>query len=143
MDTNYAVAPGEYLQEWLDDKDLTQQQLADALGSSRNHVNELLHGQAPVTSETALRLERVTTIPKDSWQRYEAAYRADLARLRDDERLAGYVDQIDASAAAYLRAHGFTDATRAAPGRLLPAGDDRRIPARAARSRRQRRSARG
>ena len=32
MDSNYAVAPGEYLQEWLDEKETTQQQAAELLG---------------------------------------------------------------------------------------------------------------
>ena len=38
--TNYAVAPGEYLEEWIDDHDLSQQRVAELLGSSRKQVNE-------------------------------------------------------------------------------------------------------
>lgn len=79
--TNYAVAPGEYLGEWIDDEGLSQQAVADLLGCSRKQVNELVNGRAPVTQETAIRLERVVGIPVDSWLRYEAAYRADLARI--------------------------------------------------------------
>jgi len=39
--------------------------------------------------------ERVVGIPTDSWLRYEAAYRADLARIADQETLAARVDDID------------------------------------------------
>ena len=39
MEPNYAVAPGEYLQEWLEDSGTTQQQAADQLGYTRKHVN--------------------------------------------------------------------------------------------------------
>lgn len=82
-DTNYAVAPGEYLEEWIDAQGFSQQHVADLLGSSRKQVNEIVNGRAPVTSDTAVRLERVVGIPADAWLRYEAAYRADLARIAD------------------------------------------------------------
>ncbi len=117
--TNYAVAPGAYLEEWIDEEGLSQQQVADLLGSSRKLVNEIVNGHAPITSETARRLERVVGIPAESWLQYEAAFRADLARITDEQNLAAHVDQIDSSAAAYLRSIGATHATRREPGLLV------------------------
>ena len=117
--TNYAVAPGEYLAEWIDEEGLSQQRVAELLGASRKQVNEIVNGRAPITQDTAIRLERVVGIPADSWLRYEAAYRADRARIADRENLAGHVDDIDANAATYLRAVGATTATRRDPGRLV------------------------
>lgn len=117
--TNYAVAPGEYLEEWIEGHDLTQQQAADLLGSSRKQVNEIVNGRAPVTSETALRLERVVGIPAGTWLSYEARYRADLARIADEESLADHIDEIAPSAATYLRGIGATTATRRHPGKLV------------------------
>lgn len=111
MDRNYAVAPGEYLSEWLDDERFTQQQLADRLGWSRKRVNEIVGGRAPITAEAAIQLERVTRIPVDSWLRFETAYRADLARLHDTEQLRTDFDIVDARLAKYLRALGVTTAT--------------------------------
>lgn len=66
-----------------------------------------------------MRLERVVGIPADSWLRYEAAYRANLARIYDQENLAVHVDEIDANAAAYLRTIGATRATKKTPGKLV------------------------
>ncbi|MFT9663697.1 HigA family addiction module antitoxin [Mycobacteroides abscessus subsp. abscessus] len=117
--TDYAVAPGEYLEEWIDEQGLSQQQVADRLGVSRKHVNELVNGRAPVTQDTAIRLERVVGIPASAWLRYEAAYRADLARIADQENLAQHVDKIDPSAVTYLRSMKVTTATRAKPGQLV------------------------
>ncbi|MEU4709875.1 HigA family addiction module antitoxin [Nocardia salmonicida] len=117
--TNYAVAPGEYLEEWIDDQGLSQQRVADLLGCSRKQINEIVNGRAPITYETAIRLERVVGIPAASWLRYEAAYRADLARISDQENLAAHVDKIDSNAIAYLRAIGATNATRKTPGVLV------------------------
>jgi addiction module HigA family antidote len=117
--TNYAVAPGEYLEEWIDEQGLSQQRVADQLGCSRKQVNEIINGHAPVTNDTAIRLERVVGIPADSWLRYEAAYRADLARIADQENLAAHLDEIDPNAVAYLRSLGVTKATRRTPGALV------------------------
>lgn len=117
--TNYAVAPGEYLQEWIDDEGFSQQHVADLLGCSRKQVNELVNGRAPVTADTAMRLQRVVGIPAESWMRYEAAYRADLARIKDHEDLASHVNEIDPVAATYLRSIGATKARRTDPGALV------------------------
>ena len=117
--TNYAVAPGEYLEEWIDEQGLSQQRVADLLGCSRKQVNEIVNGRAPVTNDTAIRLERVVGIPADSWLRYEAAYRADLARISDQENLAAHADKIDPNAVAYLRRLGATKATQRTPGALV------------------------
>lgn len=117
--TDYAVAPGEYLEEWIEDQALSQQQVADLLGSSRKQVNEIVNGRAPITSETAMRLERVVGIPAKTWLKYEALYRADLARIADEQELASHADSIAPSAASYLRTIGVTEATKKAPGRLV------------------------
>ena len=117
--TNYAVAPGEYLEEWLEDQEMTQLQCADRLGCSRKLVNEIVNGRATVTSDTALRLERVTRIPASSWLRYEAAYRADLSRIADEANLAAYADCLDPQAAKYLRKIDATSATMRDPGQLV------------------------
>lgn len=117
--TDYAVAPGEYLEEWIEDQGLSQQQVAERLGVSRKHVNEIVNGHAPITHDTALRLERVVGIPAGAWLRYEAAYRADLARIADQENLAGHIDDIDSNAVSYLRSLGATSATRAKPGQVV------------------------
>ena len=117
--TNYAVAPGEYLEEWIDDQGLSQQRVAELLGSSRKQVNEIVNGRAPITSDTAIRLERVVGIPAKTWLRHEALYRADLARIADEEALADHADEIAPSAVTYLRGIGATAATKRSPGRLV------------------------
>lgn len=117
--TNYAVAPGEYLEEWIDDHGLSQQRVAELLGSSRKQVNEIVNGRAPITSDTAMRLERVVGIPARTWLKYEALYRADLARITDEESLADHADEIAPSAVTYLRGIGATNATKRSPGKLV------------------------
>lgn len=79
--TNYAVAPGEYLEEWGIERGVSHQRVAILLGWSRERLIEFGEGLVPVTDDIANRLENVTGVPADSWLRYEATYRADLARI--------------------------------------------------------------
>lgn len=119
MGTNYAVVPGMYLQEWLDDEQMTQQALADRLGISRKTVNGILKGTQPISQDTAIKLERVTSIPRDSWIRLEAKYREDLARLEDELKMASSVDIITPPLGKFLRDKGLTTATKRNPGKLV------------------------
>lgn len=113
MATNYVVAPGEFLQEWIDEEGngITQAELAQQLNVSRKLVNEIINGKAPITPDTAIKLGRVTSIPSDAWLRYEAQYQNDRARLRDDQQLRQHEDIVTTQLAAYLRKIGATTAT--------------------------------
>jgi len=64
-------------------------------------------------------LERLTGIPTNSWLRFEAAYRGDLARIEEQESLAVHASKIPAGTAKFLRGIGATTATMRTPGRLV------------------------
>jgi HTH-type transcriptional regulator/antitoxin HigA len=81
-DTDYAVAPGETLRELLEERDLSQRDLARRTGLSPKHVNRLLRGLVPLRVDVAVRLERVTGTPARFWNGLEATYRSDLERIR-------------------------------------------------------------
>lgn len=117
--TNYAVAPGGYLAEWIEDNHLTQGEVATRLTCSRKQVNEVVNGHAPITPDFALRLERLTGIPSHAWLRYESQYRSDLARLGDERALADHADHIHPKAVRYLRSLGVLSATKSKPGKMV------------------------
>jgi len=84
--------PGEMLREdFLPDYDLTVKELAEAIGVSRQSVNELLRERRALSPEMALRLSRLFGNSPEFWlnaQRavdlWEAgrAIRADMRRIR-------------------------------------------------------------
>lgn len=60
--------PGEILRyEFLEPLNLTQQQLADAIGVTRVRVNELILGKRSITPDTAFRLARFFNTTPDFW----------------------------------------------------------------------------
>ena len=84
---DYAVSPGDVLEEHREAAALTQAELAKRLGFSTKHVNRLLAGLEPVTPETALKLEAVFGLPARVWLALEARYREHLARKAEHASL--------------------------------------------------------
>jgi HTH-type transcriptional regulator/antitoxin HigA len=77
---DYAISPGDTLRETLAEIGMSQADLADRANLSPKHVNQIIHGLAPITHETALAFERITGVPARVWNALEAAYRDSLAR---------------------------------------------------------------
>jgi len=90
-DTDYAVPPGETLQELLEERGMSQRELALRAGLSPKHVNKLLHGLVPLSADVAVRLERVTGTPARLWNSLEASYRSDLQRIQSKRDLSADV----------------------------------------------------
>lgn len=81
-DTNYAVAPGEYLEEWMDDHGKTREYVADRMVIEPGRVDRIINGTEQLTSYLRQQLHALTGIPERIWERQEAQYRADLKRLQ-------------------------------------------------------------
>ena len=107
---DYAVSPGDHIAEWLDDQGINAAELARRLDVTPKHVSELLSGKAPLSATVALGLERVTGIPARIWNRFEAGYREDLARLAETDRLAAQYDRAKQFPLRYLRQWKFISA---------------------------------
>ncbi len=82
LQSDAAIPPGELLHEELETRNMTQKQLAQAMGRPPQLVSEVCRGKKEITAETALDLERVLGIPANFWMNLEADYRLALARKR-------------------------------------------------------------
>lgn len=68
MSEREPVSVGEMLkQEFLEPLNLSQGQLAEAMGVPRKHVNELCNNRRAITADTALILARVFGNSSDFW----------------------------------------------------------------------------
>lgn len=73
LPNNLPPSPGDVLrQRVLDDMDIKQDKLAEALGVSRFTVNQVLNGRRGVSPEMALRLEHVLGTSADFWLKLQA-----------------------------------------------------------------------
>jgi plasmid maintenance system antidote protein VapI len=81
VDSNYTVAPGAYLDEWMERTASSVSKVSISLEVPLEEVRDLIHGDVPITRIIADRLEALTGIPVDAWERYERKYRNDSTRL--------------------------------------------------------------
>ena len=79
-----AIPPGETLEEQLEVNNMSQKELANRIDVSKKHINQIVNGKAPITAETAIKLERVFSLPASFWTNLESNYRETLARLKEN-----------------------------------------------------------
>ncbi len=60
--------PGEILRyEYLEELNMTQQKLADAIGITRVRINEIILGKRAITPDTAFRLAKFFNTTPEFW----------------------------------------------------------------------------
>ena len=64
--------PGEVLQQWLDTVTVTH--AAERLGVTRVHLSRILHGQAGISADMALRLSALLGTSAELWLGMQSAY---------------------------------------------------------------------
>ena len=81
--------PGSTVADLLEERGWTQQALAQRSGFTTKHISLLINGKAPITEDTAVKLERVLGSTMRFWMTREAQYREALARLQERKALSG------------------------------------------------------
>ena len=88
---DYAIHPGEILEETLAARNMQKSELAERCRLSTKTVSQIIGGKAPITPETAIQLERVLGVSAKVWSNLDTnhrlfqARRAAQAELRDNE----------------------------------------------------------
>ena len=81
----FATHPGEVLKDEIEERGISQRQLADSLGLTYSVVNEILNAKRPITAKTALMFEAALDVPADSLMNLQTKYNMQTAR--NDEGL--------------------------------------------------------
>ncbi|MGE6580370.1 HigA family addiction module antitoxin [Vreelandella aquamarina] len=89
---DWVSPPGDTIADLIDELEWSQRELAERLGFTTKHVSQLINGKAPVTEETAVRLERVLGSTTRFWLEREAQYRDALLREEQISLLAAQAE---------------------------------------------------
>jgi len=79
--------PGETLAEVLEERQMTQSELAERMGRPKKTINEIIQGKTGITPETALQLEHVLHIPATFWNNRQLQYQEYRAKQAERDRL--------------------------------------------------------
>ena len=92
---DWVSPPGDTILDLLEEKSWTQQQLADRLGFSLKHVNQLIKGKVSLTEDAATRLKNVLGASVGFWLTREAQYRERAALLDAAQRNANMLPWLE------------------------------------------------
>jgi len=109
FNADWASPPGDLIEEVLEERGWSRAELAQRLAFSAKHVNELLKGRAPITADTAERLERVLGHGAGFWLRLEANYQQDLVRLQQLDQLASQEDWLKELPLRWMQHQGWVE----------------------------------
>jgi addiction module HigA family antidote len=76
----FPTHPGEVLKNEIEERGISQRQLAKSMGLTYSVVNEILNGHRPLTAKTALMFEAALDVPADSLMYLQTKYNMQTAR---------------------------------------------------------------
>lgn len=71
------ILPGETIEDVLDDRDMTQEELAARTGFTKAYINSVIRGEKPISAKLAKRLEYVFDVPMSFWRNLQENYDAE------------------------------------------------------------------
>ncbi len=92
---DWVSPPGDTVLDLLEERSWTQAQLAERLGYSQKHVNQLIKGKVPLTEDAAIRLQNVLGAPVGFWLKREAQFRERAALMDAANRYASMVPWLE------------------------------------------------
>ncbi|MEC2077982.1 HigA family addiction module antitoxin [Metabacillus fastidiosus] len=110
--TSFIIPPGETLQEVLDDRNMSQKELALRTKLTPKHINNIIKGHAPISPDTAIKLENVLEIPASFWINLESDYQENLARIKSLEDLDKEREIADKIPYSQLEKKGWIESTK-------------------------------
>jgi HTH-type transcriptional regulator / antitoxin HigA len=110
FEPDYVSPPGETLADLLEETGMTQTELAQRLGVSLKHINQVVKGAASISADLSLGLEKVLGVSAGFWLNRESLYRADLARQAETHDLGRALEWAKSFPVRELRQRGFISA---------------------------------
>ena len=83
---DWVSPPGDTIADLLEERQWTQQQLAQYLECNNKYISQLIEGKASIDETIALKLAQVLGSTAQFWLNRETDYRSELVRLQEEEK---------------------------------------------------------
>ena len=80
----WLIHPGEIISDILEERNLTQKELAQRAGVSETFLSEVIHGEKDISKELAMGLECALEVPCSFWLNLQANYDAKMIGLQKE-----------------------------------------------------------
>lgn len=75
------IHPGETLKEIIEDREISQKELALRTGFSQKHISTIINGEKNISADFALKLEYALGIEASFWQNLQSKYDIEIAQF--------------------------------------------------------------
>lgn len=76
-----AFHPGQYVEELIEDYNVTQKEFAERLGISEMKLYKLVNGEESISNDIARKLANITNISMQTWFNLQNAYDVKIAEI--------------------------------------------------------------
>ena len=81
------IHPGETISDLLEERSMTQKELAHRAGVSEAFLSDVIHGNKDISKGLAMGLEYALGVPKSFWLNLQAHYDAELLSFQEEESI--------------------------------------------------------
>ena len=81
------IHPGETIADVLEDRGITQAELASRAGVSPAYVSNVIAGKKGISANFAMGLEYALGVPKSFWLNLQANYEAELLEVNEEQTI--------------------------------------------------------
>ena len=82
-----AFHPGQYVEELIEDYNVTQKEFAERLGVSAKTVSKLVNAEESISKETAHKLAKLSGVSMQTWLNLQNAYDVKVAEIAEEREL--------------------------------------------------------
>ena len=83
LSRDYIIHPGETLAEVIEDREMSQRELAIRTGMTEKHISTVIHGQKSISAAFAKKLEYALGIETSFWMNLQANYDRELLEFEE------------------------------------------------------------
>jgi len=81
------IHPGETISDILEEREITQKELAQRAGVSEPFLSDVIHGKKDISKKLAVGLEYALGVPSSFWLNLQANYDAEFLSLHEEDTI--------------------------------------------------------
>ncbi|UQS86856.1 HigA family addiction module antitoxin [Nicoliella spurrieriana] len=81
-----AFHPGSYIEDIINDLNITQNEFAERIGVSSKTISKIINGEDRITSVTANKLDKATGVSYKTWNRLQSIYDEKILEIKDRKK---------------------------------------------------------
>lgn len=103
-----AFHPGSYVEDILDDLNITQKEFANRLNTTEKSLSKLINGEDNLSKEMAYKLSKLTGVSINTWMNLQNEYEKKILEI-NDKKLEDEYEVCKLINFKYFKDHGFVD----------------------------------